>query len=187
MNTEVSISSATDVLLVLLYAPGISNKEGEPIHGITRLEKLMFLLEKETSFKEIINKNYKFDAYDYGPFSSEIFDDIESLKSAGILNESKSGGHKLEYIDFEENEMNVYETISSSPSIKKYELTPKGIAIGKILFESLSDIQKKEILRIKSEFNSNSMSINKLLSYVYRGYPDFTKKSVIRNQILHSY
>ena len=185
MNAEVSISSATDVLLVLLYSPGTSNKEGEPIHGITRLVKLMFLLEKETSFKDIINNNYKFDAYDYGPFSNEIFDDIEALKSTGILNESRTSGQKLECIDYEENEMNVYERISGISSVKKYELTPKGISIGKVFFESLPNDKKNEIIGMKREYNS--MSIKRLLTYVYRKYPEVTKKSVIKDQILYDY
>lgn len=184
-HPHIKVNSATDVLLVLLYAPGTSNKEGEPIHGITRLVKLMFLLEKETFFKDIINKNYKFDAYDYGPFSNEIFDDIEALKTTGILNESKTSGQKLEYIDFDENELNVYERISGISSAKKYELTPKGIAIGKVLFESLPDDKKNEIIGMKSEYNS--MPIKRLLTYVYRNYPEVTKKSVIKDQILYSY
>ena len=182
MVQNMDVSSATDVLLTLLYAPGNSNKYREPIKGITRLEKLMFLLSRETSLKEIITRNYAFDAYDYGPFSNEILDDIEALKSSNILKEISYSGEKLEYIDLQESEMNVYEDISSIPSFKRYELTEKGEVIGKFLFDSLSDSQRNELIKIKKIYNS--LPIKELLSYVYNTYPEVTKKSVIKDKIL---
>jgi len=185
MDSNTNITSATDVLLLLLYAPGTKNEEGEEIKGITRLEKLMFLLYKQSSFKDVIGKDYKFDSYDYGPFSSEIFDDIEALKISGILHEETFMGEKLESIDFEENEMNVNEDISNILSMKKYKLTKKGFAISKILFDSINDKQKAEIINIKKKFNS--IPITNLLTYVYNNYPDVTKKSVIKNKILKYY
>jgi len=39
------------MLMMLLAAPGVRGKEGEPIQGTTRLQKLLFLMEHEAKIK----------------------------------------------------------------------------------------------------------------------------------------
>ena len=73
------------LLLLLIYAPGISSEVNEPIWGITRLQKLLFLAKQETRAEEWLQIAYDFAPYRFGPYSSELYDDIEYLESFDIL------------------------------------------------------------------------------------------------------
>jgi len=41
------ITNRRDILLLLLYSPGVSSQVNEPIAGRTRLVKMLFLFKKE--------------------------------------------------------------------------------------------------------------------------------------------
>ena len=47
-----SIESGADLIIALLCSPGKSGKSGEEVRGITRLEKLLFLLMREGGFED---------------------------------------------------------------------------------------------------------------------------------------
>ena len=73
-----------DILLLILYAKGTSGKIAEPILGTTRLTKSMFLFEEEFKSKFIsdtltIEDMPEFIAWNYGPWSKELIDNIEFL------------------------------------------------------------------------------------------------------------
>ena len=75
-----------DLLLTLLYLPGKTNQINEKIIGRTRITKMIFLFEKELykNFDNIKEDNLPdFFAYDYGPFSKELLDDIRFFKMIG--------------------------------------------------------------------------------------------------------
>ena len=74
------IGSAANLLLLLLYAD-----EGEDIRGITKLEKLMYLLLKEGGYEKELQDDIHFEPFDYGPFSKEVYDLVEVLKQRGIV------------------------------------------------------------------------------------------------------
>lgn len=96
---KIEITSGADVLLALLYAPG-KNGICEEIRGNTRLMKLMYILEKETDLKEIISRSLHFEAYDYGPYSQELFDIVEALMTAKIIDKRDEEGDILEFNTF---------------------------------------------------------------------------------------
>ncbi|MFV2044596.1 MAG: hypothetical protein ACC700_15350 [Anaerolineales bacterium] len=77
------IQNSVDLLLTLIYVPGPTGKQGEPIKGFTRLQKLFFLLWKEAGFDRLVPELREFEAYNYGPFSNSLYDDIEFAKSLG--------------------------------------------------------------------------------------------------------
>ena len=72
-----------NVVLLLL---GIGPKEelAEGIGGITRLQKLLFLLGKETGL-EPTDSGFEFAAYKKGPYSSKLYDDLEFLENLGFV------------------------------------------------------------------------------------------------------
>ena len=80
------ITSAADLLLLLLYAKGSTRAYNEEIPGITRLEKLMYLLLKEGGFEEILKNDIHFEPYDFGPYSSEVYDLLEAFREMDIVN-----------------------------------------------------------------------------------------------------
>lgn len=175
------IECATDILLALLYAKG-SEKENEEVRGTTRLEKLLFLLSKEGGFSKYLENEYRFVAYDFGPFSDEIYDDIEMLKDGELIEtikdkreyyaEDVDRDESIEQADLEETEKDV--------SI--YRLTPNGIKVARHLFENeLTKEERNRITEIKKKFNS--MPFYKFLKYVYERYPEMTTKSMIKDDL----
>jgi len=138
----------------------------EPIVGITRLEKLLFLIRKEVlKGTPLEGDYYVFEPYKYGPFSASIFDDIQLMEDMGYMYKEELDDGQI-----------------------KYGITPKGIEkVNSILSrtpdklrEYLEEIQNK-IATIKKD--KNSIPLRKLLSYVYQKYPDFTVNSEIRDKI----
>jgi hypothetical protein len=179
--------SALDILICLLYSEGAEGKTGEPIEGFTRLDKLMFLLSESDEFKVIIKEGYNFEADNYGPFAPELFDDIEALKQEDLLNiishrkpKNKSEIGDEEIID----EPDGIESQKSDYSVNKYQLTSKGLAIGKLLWDDLTIDQKNKLLLIKKTWELKDLI--DLLHYVYKRYPETTEKSKIKERVLSS-
>src|SRR5258708_27375700 len=73
------------MLMMLLAAPGVRGKEGEPIQGTTRLQKLLFLMEHEAKLKPTKGSDFDFTAWKFGPVSRELYDDLEKLENLGLL------------------------------------------------------------------------------------------------------
>jgi len=182
--------SALDVLMLLLYAKGQSGENGEPIEGITRLDKIMYLLSQSNEFSKIVNKGYNFQADNFGPFAPELFDDIQALKQEGIIvgaSERKTT-NKIETVDEESVEKIFEDETDMKVSWKKYcvetyKLTDLGMRIASQIYNNLTDSQKTELITIKKRFGQ--MSLKNLLYFVYSTAPsNMLEKSKIRKQVL---
>src|SRR5665213_1420188 len=79
------IETGVDVLLALLHARGATGKMNEPVLGITRLQKLLFLLWKEGKFYKAVPELYNFKAYDFGPCMDDLYDDLEFSQSIKLI------------------------------------------------------------------------------------------------------
>jgi len=167
------LKSALELLIVLLYS---NNKE--KIEGITRLIKLIFLLIKEGGFSEF-EKEVDFEAYHYGPWSAEIYlDYTKTLEEIGIIKieEKESIEPDIDTIYFSDVEE------LREGKMKIFSLTKKGEKVGKVLFERLTEEEKKKIEEIKRGWNHRSL--NELIEYIYYKYIGYTKKSKIKNEVL---
>ena len=142
-------------LLLMLYA-----NNGTPIKGKIRLEKMIFLLDQLIRRKHlhIADKLYDFRAYSYGPFSEDVYDDVELLKDLGLLRKEGS----------EEN-----------PS---YEITEKGKTLIEKMIEKgvMPESLLGEVERIKRRWNC--VDLYSLLRYIYENYKEYTQKSLIRSR-----
>lgn len=178
-----TVDSGIDLMLTLLYAPGHTGKFCEKVMGITRLVKLLFLLIKEGKFTDIA-KDFSFEAHDYGPWSGEIFDNIEALKEIGILSIEETMPESPEEIadEMEWIRQTAEAYVPTQRKLLIYSLTSRGEKIGKKLYEILSPDERARIERIKKRFNP--MPLNQLLKYVYLNYPEVTIKSKIREKIM---
>ncbi len=170
------IKSGLDLLMLLLYA----NKQ-EKIEGITKLAKLLFLLTKEENFKEF-EKEYEFEAYNYGPWSSQVLNFTETVKEMELI---KSEEHKLK--PYEEKDVDLIEgelegTKIPENSIDIFSLTPDGIKVAIMLYGKLTEDERTKIEGIKKKFNR--MSLSELIRYVYLKYPEFAKKSRIKEKFI---
>jgi uncharacterized protein YwgA len=138
-----------DVLLAALAA--------SPTRTLTpvQLQKALFLVAQEakslapTSF-------YAFEKYNYGPFSSEIYDDIGGLRQLDLV-----------------------EIVHPSGSwVRHYQLTEKGV-------EHAAEIQgklKPKLVRYLSDVTKwvTSLDFQSLVRAIYKKYPEYRKNSIFR-------
>ena len=182
-NEKFGVENGTDMILVLLQTGGKTKPKDEEIVGLTRLIKLIFLLKKETSLAKYLD-DFSYEAYNYGPYSSEVFDSLQALINAGLIQTQTSVSSQ--YIE-ESDRFEIQEQASSEstdiPRTIIYQLTDDGRTVATVLIESLSYEERMEVERIKRRYNS--LDLKRLLRYVYEKYPASTTKSVIRNEVLY--
>ena len=180
------IENSLDILLVLLYAPGRSSKTGEPIEGITRLQKLMFLLQQGLGPKKLevkAKQEFKFEPYKMGPYAESLQGDIDELLSIGLVRTDRlrylitdDGDARERYteVEGEGEKRKVVESL-------RYELTSRGMDAGGELWGSMDEKAREELSKFKSFFGG--LSLRQLLILVYEKYPRMAGKSEIREHL----
>lgn len=188
---------AKKLILLFLSLPGSSSKKYEPIEGSTRIQKMLFLFEKEI-IPELRKKGKvdyaapNFIAYKFGPYSNDVSDNLRFLVSSGFIVGKQTGQKKsiseiteeaeydydgIEYnvSDFASNELNVSST--------QYSLSEKGKRFVK---DKLSDMFNENQIDLLIEFKSkiNKLPLNAILKYVYSNYEDMTENSEIKDKVL---
>lgn len=185
------INNRKDLLLLLLYSPGLTKEVNEPINGRTRLTKMIFLFQKEwfPTFKKNVHiqekELYNFFPWNYGPFSKEVYDDISffclrnfiSKKSSEEETTPEAALEWSTYIDDAEDPDDAVEYVEES-----FCLEDKGKKFTEEMYRSLSNDQKFILEKFKSE--TQKTSLRALLKYVYSKYPDYITKSKIKDEIL---
>jgi len=183
-----------DLILALIGLTESAASEGK-INGITRLQKLLFLVEQEENITPS-GTGFQFEAYKAGPYSSKLYDDLELLENLGLIKiESTSESIKAEIVDinritFDDLMGGFNERDGASKGVdsfeeKRFALTEKG----RQRVEALIRSGKYEpfirgIRRIKTKYSH--YSLRDLLRYVYKKYPDWTTESEIIDEILGS-
>lgn len=137
--------------LALLY-----EAEDQSIEGRTRLQKLAFLTREELVDEDI--DVHEFIEYDYGPFSKELLDDLEELESQGLVNIQRNPtfGGNTRY---------------------DYQIEDDGIEIFEAAEDAIDDISTIHQAAKKTIDEYNSMSLRRLLNYVYEEFPRFQEES----------
>jgi hypothetical protein len=180
-STNISVNpieTGLDVVLALLYAPGTSGREGEPVGGITRLQKLLFLLWKEGRFYEDIPNLYNFKAYDFGPCMDDLYDDLDFAEDIELISiQEVPSGNEYEGGDEDAFLEDFGFKLVKQFTRKDFSLTPAGQEAAKEIYDNLDGERRKRLDQIKRRFNT--MPFFDLLRYVYRKYPKFAKRSVL--------
>lgn len=183
-----------DIILILLAS------KKNPLVGTTKLQKLLFLSEKE---KSIIpdEDDFNFQPYKFGPASKELYNDLDFLVNIGYITKSDDNEklNNLEIDNIEEYGADIFLSEGKSNSgdddcagsdnneITKendsivYNITEEGLSY----LKTNNFIQTEEYKKI-GEVNKKygNYSLTSLLQYVYRNYPDYTIESEIKNDIL---
>jgi hypothetical protein len=172
------ITTEADVLMVLLYAPGTAQNVGAPIKGVTRVQKLMFLLWKEGHFMDHVPNLYRFHADDLGPCMDELYDSLEFFAAVDLVRvrEVPCGN------DFEDAEESAVAKDFGYPRAptglrKDFSLSPSGLAVGKQMFDSLGEREQECLTLIKKKYDE--LPFWDLLRYVFKKYPAYAAKSII--------
>lgn len=179
-----------DYLLLLLY---LNNQE--PIKGAVRLTKMMFLFNEQIS-EVLKNKGLEseklpdFIAYNYGPFSKDVYEQIELFTGIGFVKVTDINikEEMAEIDDVVETEF-IDECYQGDNELKiennfwEYRITDVGKGfVEKELLGDLTDEQKEILEAFKHKITE--MPIKQLLYYVYTKYPDYTEKSLIKDEVL---
>lgn len=184
-----------DILLAFLYYQGITEKLCEPIIGKTRITKMMYIFEKEmkSKFSNLENGElFEFFAYNYGPYSKELMENISFFESIKFINTEETEESLMpDEIDDMLSDINDYVGYGAEvlleeidiPNQTKYVLTDKGRKYfeDKII-ENLTQEQEKLLVEFKKKINT--LSLDQILSYVYNKYPDSAEKSNIKDKYL---
>ena len=186
--------TGADYLLLLLYLDNCS-----PINGAIRVTKMMFLFNKEIApllrkAGSTINEEDlpDFLAYNYGPFSKDVYEQLELFQSIGFI-KSKNLYASEEMSEVDDWEENAFET-EFSEGASKYSNNQDGrfmqyklLSLGKKYVETeILPNQEKAQLDILVAFKQRivSLSPKMILRYVYTKYPEMTEKSLIKDEVL---
>lgn len=181
-----------DLLLLLLGIKG-QTATTDGLGGITRLQKLLFLLEQESHVTPI-GEGFNFEAYKAGPYSSKLYDDLEFLENLNLI-ERRAAAEGTEEeaaeIDFTFESLIEPETESDDPSgpapdaYEEYSLslTPSGLSKVRQMLDDQSYARAVDAVReIKNRYGQ--YSLKDLLYYVYNKYPEMTTESEIKEKVL---
>lgn len=171
-----------DDAIVLLLGAGVDQGGRARIEGVTRLEKLIFLLERETHSDQWLSEDAEFVAYNFGPFSRKVYDAVDTLAAAGIITDSAR---------FAPDDMDTWEEREAitdksdngySYTTRDFELTDRGWRYFAALDEEMKPEALKELTSFKARFAP--LPLRQLVRYVYQRYDEFTTNSLIRDDIL---
>lgn len=126
----------------------------EPVEGITRFQKLVFLFDREIHEEEDI---YQFRPDKYGPFSKRLYDDLDWLVEKGLVERDTT----------------------KSPfgnDTQRYKLTERGKrALQRAREKGQLEFDEQPLSELKDEYNDQNLW--NLLETVYEKYPEMAKNS----------
>lgn len=135
----------------------------KPIEGRTRLQKMVFLVQQRIdsdSHISLQSDDYEFIPYDYGPFSKDLYDDLDSLVEKRMVKdrEEELDSGKVKYD---------YEIQSAGEEFVEMQLSSESEAAQEIM---------KIARDVKTEYND--MLLSELIDDVYSRFPEYAEESI---------
>ena len=169
-----------DAIVLLLGAPTDNPTLRAQLSGVTRLEKLIFLVERETSLGELLNEDACFRPHNFGPFSEIVYRAVGYLSGYGLIEDTAV------HSDSTEDSWEQIQAIGSERSdpyvTRDFRLTDVGLRYYEVLANNLEAALIRELSEFNDEFGS--IPLRQLVRYVYRRYPEMTERSLIREEVL---
>ena len=171
---------------LLLVGVGEDGRTSAGVGGITRLQKFLFLLEKEFGVVPA-GEGFNFEPYKAGPYSPKLYDDLELLENLGLVRSEVSAeatdaeAAEVDRLTFEE--LMGEEPAADAYEERKYSLTRDGALKVKTLMErgELKPVTEA-VTALKRKYGK--YTLNDLLYYVYTKYPDMATESEIKDKVL---
>ena len=178
-----NMTSGLDLLIAMLAVPGSTGEPGEAIRGITRLEKLVFLVLKEGGLESRIDTPFEYKPYDYGPYSTQVLKEIETLTTVNLIEIEKVPLRSIkEVIDGQAARLGTGGDREFERVLEVYRITQRGLRIWEgVVRSKLSREDIETISRIKREYNS--MDLDQLLRTVYEKFPEYTAETTMLREI----
>jgi hypothetical protein len=193
LKVGTGIKNKTELLLALFYAGediNSNDQKSEKIEGITRLEKLLFLLKMEKGFLKNVEKTNDFNFFPFrmGPWTNEVYDEIDFLESLNLI--SKSGSNKINPVDnayvdelFNNVILDKYQKNSfhNEECTETFSITPLGKEKALKVWNSLTIEEQYSIIELKKKYNR--MDLKNILRHVYINFPEYTTESEIKENL----
>ena len=169
-----------DAIVLVVGAPSEHPTTKGRIEGVTRLEKLLFLLERETKVGKLV-QDAGFVSHHYGPFSVDAYHAVDILAAAGLLTDTRSLSDAPDEA-WETQEIIGLEGDTDPYATRDFALTELGRRYYTALLEELPEDSEAELTEFKERFAA--LPLRQLVRYVYQQYPEYTDKSKIKYQVL---
>lgn len=163
--------SLRELMILLLDAPG---RAGDPaIRGITRLQKLLFVIEKQ-----LAPDPSRFYANNYGPFDEQVNDVADALQVKGLLRGATRAKSTPPSVD--DMMASVLRHAGPRDEPETYALTPEGRAAAEQLRRSSGAYARlaERIRQLREEWDRPD-----LIERVYEAFPEYTGRSVIKEKV----
>jgi hypothetical protein len=138
-------------IMVAAMAAGSSDSEVTPVQA----QKLFFLIDQNVAV-DLGGPQYNFKAYDYGPFDSAVYADLDSLALP---------------------EQGMVEIVRNE-RYRTYRLTERGRQFGTAKLSQLDPRVKDYFARAKDWVKS--LSFQELIRAIYQAYPAMRANSIFR-------
>jgi hypothetical protein len=169
-----NVDNRKDFVLLALAA---SNEE--PVVGVTKLVKYLYLLQQDYGWDAVfgVRDPYRFEPYDFGPFDSQVYADLNFLENVGFVRRRAAGPEPR--AEHEEMRHLVSEWAMSDPEFApeeeddqfwEYSLTEDGKMFASRLAEGVDKEHLEQVEGIKRKWNRKP--VNELLRWLYRTHPD---------------
>lgn len=136
-----------------LVLAALSPAAGKPFSPV-RVQKLFFLIDRNIAVK-VGGPHFAFEPYDYGPFDSSVYHELDALSRDGFVAIDEGTGR-----------------------YRNYRLTDAGQAKGEELFHGL-DADTKDYLGRAVTF-VRSLRFADLVASIYKAYPEMKTNSVFK-------
>lgn len=131
-------------------AAGNSSAELSPVQA----QKLFFLIDRNAT-SLLSGAFFNFKPYDYGPFDSAVYSDLDELSTfTGDVEVQRAGSHRV------------------------YRLTDQGKAKAQIILNEMNPALRDYVGRLKDWVKS--LGFRDLVSAIYQAYPDMRVNSIFR-------
>ena len=126
-----------------------------------QVQKLFFLLDRNIG-EQIGGRHFEFVPYDYGPFDSAVYHELEEMEDDGLV---------------EVIEQNRF-------GRRTYRLTDQGLKDGKDAFSELDEPIQEYTVRLVDWVRS--LTFTQLVSAIYNSYPEMKENSVFTRRLCDS-
>jgi hypothetical protein len=196
-------------ILALLAAQDSRGRSAQPIYGVTRLQKLLFLVQSRlgrVSGARQLNVDFAFVPEKFGPADLDVYPDLEFLEALGhvirrpndedLLGDTGTapslpelGEAALSYEYLMGDETDAGDLALAEHRAERFQITDRGLrALGRIL-ESLdargrpvAELVVDQCGQVRAEFGDWPLA--RLLRYVYSNFPEMTTRSEIKDRVL---
>jgi len=162
------------ILLLLHFMKSIWNMG---VWGNTKLVKMLLLLAKEADCADLVPNFYPHYAYNYGAFDKDVPKDADQLSQHGWITKRTPPSRNTQQIQLGIPNQKRVDTV--------FELTLKGEKVALELLKAAQQKNPEIVIKFEAVVRTHgNKTVDQLIAYTYRKYPDLAEKSLIKDQYL---